>query len=179
MRVLYLGPASPLIEFLERGGDTVLQSAERVLHADADFIVSYGYRHILKEPLISAFDGRAVNLHIAYLPWNRGADPNLWSWIDGTPKGVSIHYIDAGIDTGDLIAQREISMDGGTLASTYAALQSAIVELFKDTWPAIRIGACGRQPHAGGSFHRVVDRERVAHLLTAGWNTNVHDLRIP
>jgi len=34
------------------------------------------------------------------------ADPNVWSFIEKTPKGVSIHYLDAGIDTGDIIAQK-------------------------------------------------------------------------
>ncbi|MCL0081308.1 hypothetical protein M1N64_03665 [Peptococcaceae bacterium] len=47
------------------------------------------------------FQGRAINLHISFLPWNRGADPNFWSFIENAPVGVSIHYLDEGIDTGD------------------------------------------------------------------------------
>lgn len=50
-----------------------------------------------------------MNLHISYLPWNKGADPNFWSCIDGTPAGVTLHHIDAGVDTGDIIAQALMS----------------------------------------------------------------------
>ena len=38
-------------------------------------------------------------MHISYLPFNRGAHPNYWSFKDNSPKGVTIHFIDNGIDT--------------------------------------------------------------------------------
>ncbi len=52
-----------------------------------------------------------INLHISFLPWNRGAHPNFWSFYDDTPKGVTIHLIDEGIDTGAIIYQKEITFD--------------------------------------------------------------------
>ena len=39
------------------------------------------------------------------LPYNRGKNPNVWPIIDGTPAGVTLHYIDSGIDTGEIIHQ--------------------------------------------------------------------------
>ena len=39
-----------------------------------------------------------VNLHISYLPFNRGSHPNYWSFVENTPKGVSIHEIDEQIE---------------------------------------------------------------------------------
>ena len=50
-------------------------------------LVSFGYRFILPGDLLARFPDRAVNLHIAYLPWNRGAHPNVWSAYEGTPAG--------------------------------------------------------------------------------------------
>eukprot|EP00392_Amoebophrya_sp_AT5.2_P019205 g19951.t1 len=71
--------------------------AESNQHA-FDYCVSYGYRHIIRTPVIEGmFDRkRIINLHISYLPYNRGADPNLWSILERTPPGVTIHHIDEG-----------------------------------------------------------------------------------
>lgn len=179
MRVLFLGPdTSPVLAFLRERED-VRQTADPLAAVEADFIVSHGYRHIVSRDLCEAFDGRAVNLHIGYLPWNRGADPNLWSHIDATPSGVTIHYIAPGLDTGDVIAQRLVRFtQADTLATSYAKLQDAMHGLFVQWWPKIKDRTCPRIPQAGsGSYHRSADRQRVSHLLTAGWDTPVQDLR--
>ena len=104
-----------------------------------DMAVSYRFRHIIKKSSIDYLNGKIINLHISLLPWNRGADPNLWSFLENTPKGVSIHYVDEGLDTGDIIAQKSIrfNVSSETLASTYEILNSEILELFKIQWPLI------------------------------------------
>lgn len=180
--ILYLGPPSSLVQFL-RENDEVLQSSVPLGQLDLeelrpDWAVSYGYRHIIRQPELDRFHDRIINLHISLLPWNRGADPNLWSWIDDTPKGVTIHHVDAGIDTGDIIAQREVTFSGDeTLAESYDLLHRAMRRLFREEWPTISSGRAGRHVQApGGSCHRVADRVRVAHLLVAGWDTPVRDL---
>src|SRR4051812_7901162 len=93
---------------------------EALCGAGYDWTVVYGYRYLIREPLLSRYRNRIINLHISLLPWNRGADPNLWSWLEGTPKGVSLHRIDAGLDTGDLLGQRRLWFGPAeTLASSY------------------------------------------------------------
>ncbi len=145
----------------------------------ASFAVSHGYRLILRPLVIEQLPERLVNLHIALLPYNRGADPTLWSVLESTPAGATIHHIDAGVDTGDIIAQREVALaDDDTLATAYAKLQDAMAELFREQWPVIRAGAAARRPQPpGGSVHRVADRAAVEHLLTAGWDTPIRTLR--
>ena len=145
-----------------------------------EFIVSYGYRHIIQKPVIEHLRGRIVNLHVSLLPWNRGADPNLWSFLEDTPKGVTIHYLDEGLDTGDIIAQKELFFDEEyeTLATTYEKLSGAIVELFRQYWPKIMDGQVQRlkQP-VSGSSHRLEDKRRFEHLLAEkGWNTPVKEI---
>lgn len=178
VRVLFLGPPSPTLDFLQA---TVTVEAEQepisAEHAaDFDLLVSHGYRHILRPDVLAA--APAVNLHISYLPWNRGADLNLWSWIDDTPKGVTVHWIDEGMDTGPVIARRQVELnERGTLASTYAQLQAEMTVLFREQWPLIRSGLASRIPQTGlGSSHRVADKARVEHLLAAGWDTRVASL---
>src|SRR6056300_461455 len=61
---------------------------------DFDWVISFGYKHILKSDFISRFYRKIINLHISYLPYNRGSHPNVWSFVEDTPKGVTIHLID-------------------------------------------------------------------------------------
>ena len=184
MKILLLGPKRPDIHsYLSSFGDEVLNFDERLLPGaeclnEAEFLVSYGYRFILIPDLLDKFPGRAINLHISLLPWNRGADPNLWSFLDDTPKGVTIHYLDYGLDTGDIIAQQEvIFLPEDTLRTSYEILTVAIETLFTQTWPDIRAGNIKATPQpVGGSFHRLKDRIAFEHLLTRGWDTPVAEV---
>lgn len=145
-----------------------------------DWIVCYGFRKIIKEPWLSAYKGRIINIHIGFLPWNRGADPNLWSWFDNTTKGVTIHEIDEGIDTGPILAQCEVGFNWTeplTLASSYNALRKSAVLLFTMMWPAIRIGSAERkQQRLGGSSHEKKDAREIIERFSDGWNTPVEEI---
>lgn len=179
MNVLYLGPHSPLVDFLSKGN--AIRRVENSIpdFGDADFVISYGYRHIIRNGAeLKRMDGRAINLHISYLPWNRGADPNLWSWIENSPKGITIHCLDCGIDTGDILCQAIVDFSGQqTLSSSYQMLQRSIQELFMKRWESISSGECPRTTQLGsGSFHRSKDKETVP--LPYGWDTPVANLRI-
>jgi hypothetical protein len=76
-----------------------------------DLIISFGYRHIISKEIIKSVNCPIINLHISYLPYNRGAHPNFWSFYDKTPSGVTIHLVNEGIDTGPIIYQRHIIFD--------------------------------------------------------------------
>lgn len=182
MKIVVLGPAnSPLTRLLEDAGHSVIEretsvDVEWLRRADVEFIVSYRYRHIIRRPVLDEFDGRAVNLHASYLPWNRGADPNLWSFLENTPKGVTIHHLDPGVDTGDIIVQASAVFDESieTLRTTYDRLNAMLVELFVEHMNSILSGAAKRRPQQGrGSVHRMADKASCMHLLVQGWDTPV------
>ena len=182
--ILYLGPERESIrECLELRGDQVVQTEEDLrvhpeLLPSVDLIVSYGYRHIIRPEVVRRFERRIINLHISMLPWNRGADPNVWSFLEDTPKGVSIHYIDPGIDTGDLLCQMKVPLQtSDTLRSSYEKLSSSIESLFVSHWSAMRNGEIESRPQIdGGSYHRKKDLDPYRHLLTNGWDTPVSAL---
>jgi methionyl-tRNA formyltransferase len=181
MNVLVLSP------YPERIGGTLRQTGDRVIATDEPidvgllrdlrirWAVSYGYRHILGREIVEALDGRIVNLHISALPWNRGSDPNFWSFFDDTPKGVTIHRIDTGIDTGDILARRRVRFGADdTLASTYHRLRAEIEALFAAVWGDIRAGTVRPSKQIGsGSHHRRRDKEIFMRLLPGGWTTPV------
>ena len=79
-----------------------------VIFKQSDFILSFGFRKIISENIIKKIKKPIFNIHLSYLPFNRGAHPNFWSFIENTPAGVSIHKIDKGIDTGNVILRKKI-----------------------------------------------------------------------
>jgi methionyl-tRNA formyltransferase len=186
MNVLVLGKVpSPLTPIIRDSNCTVVEYDGRInsdflVQNNIDFAVSYGYRHIIKKSVIDLLNGKIINLHISYLPWNRGADPNLWSFLENTPKGVTIHCVDEGLDTGDIISQTEIFFDeqNDTLKTAYEKLRQKMVKLFKDSWPDILKGTVKRkQQPAVGSYHQLKDKEKFSYLLAEhGWDTPVKEL---
>jgi methionyl-tRNA formyltransferase len=153
-------------------------SAQEIATLAPDLIVSHSYRHILTRDVLAAAPGRFINLHISLLPYNRGADPNLWSFLDATPKGVSIHLIDEGIDTGALLLQREVKFeeDSETLGGSYAKLQEAINDLFVENWSSLRDSRIAPRAQSGaGTFHRASEFAALKDALLGdeGWEVPI------
>ncbi len=188
MEILLLGSdnleTARVHEFLRNQREKVLLVTEKISPAFfstflPDIIISYNYRFMLKPEVFNAPPLGTVNLHIGYLPWNRGADPNFWSHAEATPKGVTVHYIDAGVDTGDIIAQEEISFfPGDTLKTSYAKLHTRIQELFSSIWEDLKNSRVARKTQQGdGTFHLKKDRDPYEHLLREkGWDTRIAEL---
>ena len=147
-----------------------------------DFIISNGFAPIIREPFISAYRSRIINIHPAYLPGGRGIYPNFWCFLDGTPTGVTIHLIDAEIDTGDVIARKKIEFDDlATLGTSYGELFKEAERLFMEVWDDFVFGkvAPQRQEDAefGNRYHSRIDSEKLIDLLPAAWDTSITTVR--
>jgi len=183
MNVLILSPRPQLLTpaIVAAGDDYEISMAEPALWPkDMDFIVSFGYRHIIKEPYLSKFEDRMINIHISMLPWNRGADPNFWSWFDHTPKGVTVHLIDAGLDTGDVVMQMEVTKwkKDETLKTSYEFLQTCASKLFALEWERFRMGDWFiTEPTSAGSYHKSSDKDEWMTKLPLGWDSPVDDVK--
>lgn len=139
-----------------------------------DLVISYGYRHILKKEIIESSKAPIVNLHISYLPWNRGAHPNFWSFYECTPSGVSIHLIDEGVDTGAIIYQRYVNFDKeeDTFSKTYKKLIVEIEKLFRDNIDELISKKFIATPQRRkGSYHSVANLPKEF----IGWDTVIKD----
>ena len=190
VKILFLGsPDSPLVSWLKDMGEIVKSydneiSIDMVKNHGFDFLISYGYRFILRKSILSLFPNAAINLHISFLPFNRGADPNFWSFIERTTKGVSIHMLDEGVDTGDIIFQKKVffkDIEDLTLNSSYDTLQLEIQNLFYANWNKIKNHNYNRTPQNinSGSYHRLNDKcELFSTLCKDGWNTKVYKLKV-
>lgn len=140
------------------------ETLESIRTLRVDLALSILFDYILKQNFIQLFHAGVINLHPAYLPFNRGQYPNVWSIVEGTPSGVTLHYIDAGIDTGDIIAQKEVEVEpADTGESLYRKLEKECVALFQETWPLIETGKVTRVPQEkrAGTYHRVQDIDKI------------------
>lgn len=146
-----------------------------------NFIISYNYRFIIKQEIINYIKNNIINLHISLLPWNKGADPNVWSFLENTPKGVTIHIIDEGIDTGPILVQKEILIDENieTLKSSYEKLHKEIQELFKNNWDNIKNKKLKSiHQNSKGSLHYKNEFEKIKGLLNnKGWDIPITEFK--
>ena len=178
MNILFLGyENNSIIDFL-KNKNSVTMYTEKIdvdYIKKFDFVISYGYRHIIKKNVIDASKNGIINLHISYLPWNRGADPNFWSIVDNTPTGVTIHLIDEGIDTGDILFQRLVKIsDKDTLSTSYWKLRDEIESLFIENWQTIKTLNFKRIKQVpGGTFHL----KKTSHIYFNKLKITVEELK--
>ncbi len=164
--------AIDLFEWLKRQGHDIILKSDRLnfewcSNNRFDLTVSYTYRYILSEDLIQALNYNVVNLHNSLLPWNRGADPNIWSIVDGTPRGVTLHYMDSGLDKGQIIVQEIVEdFPNETLKTSYDRLDLMAKAMFKkafkyvDYWDTMKKVAEGK-----GSYHSVKDGVKIKNII--------------
>ena len=177
-QILFLGYSkkdTSLISRIEKKGRIVIQSSEKISWEDEfDLIICFGYRHIIKKEQVCKSSAPIINLHVSYLPWNKGAHPNFWSHYDCTPSGVTIHEIDSGIDTGNIIYQRYVNFKDkeDTFALTYRRLLIEIEDLFNKNIDSILSKNWKSKPRRRvGSTHKVADLPP----LFKGWDSNIQD----
>ena len=161
----------------QRAGDELLAAIPAGIplwqHADAAAItacrpthgVSVLYGEILRQPLIEVFAHGIANLHPSYLPYGRGAHPNAWALANGEPAGVTLHLIDAGVDSGPILAQTAVAVNVSDDAqAVYARLMQAAAVLLDEALPAWLAGALVAQPQpplADAVTHRVRDLDAL------------------
>jgi methionyl-tRNA formyltransferase len=137
---------------------------EEIRDLKPDIGISAYFGYILRESILNLLPLGCINIHPAYLPYNRGANPNVWSIVDGTPAGVTIHYMDTRVDTGDIVSQMKVPVQTiDTGESLYHRLEQASVALFKEIWPDIRAGKVQRklQSHEQGTHYFLKDVQKI------------------
>lgn len=109
-----------------------------------------------------------LNLHNSYLPWNRGADACTWAIVDKTPHGVTVHWVDKGIDTGPIFTQAPLEiLPGETADQLYKRTADLEVDAFRECVQLIKQGTFARAPQGTkGSFHKKADIHRLINALT-------------
>jgi len=100
--------------------------------AEVDLIVLAGFMRVLKGELLRKFENRIINIHPSLLP----CFPGLEAWKQALDHGVkvtgcTVHFVDAGVDSGPIIAQQAVSvLDNDSAEALHARIQEAEHELY-------------------------------------------------
>lgn len=134
-----------------------LNTLKQLKELNLDVGILAWWPYILKGDLLEIPKIGYLNFHPSYLPYNRGKDPNFWSLVEDVPFGVTLQFIDSGIDSGDITFQRQIEKTWEDTGQTlYEKAREEIVELFKENFYLIKEGRIHRQKQNlnSGSFHK-------------------------
>lgn len=126
----------------------------------ADYIISIHFPYVFPREILEIPKHGVLNLHPAYLPYNRGWHTPSWAICEGTPYGATLHFVDQGIDTGDIVHQKQIEVLPDDTADTlYQRVKKLEFEAFKEAWPSIVSGSYTRKPQSlkEGTMHRRTD----------------------
>jgi phosphoribosylglycinamide formyltransferase-1 len=100
--------------------------------AGVDFLVLAGFMRVIKEPLLKAFPGRILNIHPSLLPAFRGLEAWRQALDADVPEaGCTVHLVDAGVDTGEILGQSRVPvLPDDTAELLHARIQVAEHELY-------------------------------------------------
>lgn len=141
-------------DFREPAGIDLLRSL------DLDYVVGVHFPYIVPDEVLAIPRIGVLNLHPALLPYNRGWHTPSWAILDGTPIGATLHFMDSGLDTGDIVAQVELEIRPEDTAHTlYGRLNQLEVDLFREAWPLLASANPPRQAQSAGegSSHNRAD----------------------
>ena len=132
-----------------------------------DLIILAWWPYILKEALIKIPRIGCLNFHPSYLPYNRGKHPNFWSIAEDVPFGVSLHFVDTGIDSGSIAFQKIIPKSWEDTGKTlHEKGKREIVKLFQEKFQDIITGNIPRvkQDLTHGSFHKQAEIDHASRI---------------
>jgi len=140
--------AAGLPTLLQPPRDRVEPFVEELRALAPDVMVIWSYSMILPKSVIDVPRRGCVNLHGGLLPDYRGPHVMQWAIINGeTETGVTLHYVDAGIDTGPVIAEERFAIEPEDDALVVRGkLREAGTRLLRAWWPAIADGTAPRAP---------------------------------
>lgn len=128
----------------------------RLRALEIDYLLSVHYPRLFPQPLLDVPRVGAVNLHPAWLPFNRGWHTPSWAILDGTPYGATLHWMVEEADAGDIAVRRELVVSpADTANSLYQKVLETELEVLREAIPQMAAGTLPRIPQEpGGSRHR-------------------------
>lgn len=170
-----LGLNSRIIDVLGNASQTLIFSDDlykaetitKIKESKIDLGILAWWPYIIKEPIISGVRLGILNFHPSYLPYNRGKNYNFWTIVESTPFGVTLHFIDKDVDSGDIAFQSRIDKSWEDTGYTlYEKAQREIIRLFIDNFPRIKSGDIPRTPQdmKEGSFHKASELDAASYI---------------
>lgn len=152
---------------------------DKIKEINPDLIVVIAFGQILKKDLLDIPRLGCINVHVSILPKYRGAAPINWALINGEEKtGVTIMFMDEGLDTGDIITCREFPLDiDMTAGDLHDLMMVEGAKLLGETVKNIGAGNFSRTPqnHDDHTYAPMMDRN-LGHIDFNKTAREVHNL---
>lgn len=111
---------------------------EELKRLDLDFIIGIHFPYIVPKEVLNIPKYGFINLHPAYLPYNKGWHTPSWAILEGTPVGATLHFMSEELDGGDIIHQKELQISPADTANIlYANLKKLELDVFKEAWASL------------------------------------------
>lgn len=147
------------------------RSLSEIKRFDPDLLVSIAANAIFKRPLIELAAKGCVNLHTALLPRYRGLMPSFWVMKNNEPfTGVSVFFVDEGIDSGPIIVQKKIAIGSMSHAQLIRATKRLGMDAVIEAIEKIQRGDPERIPNDAGqmTYYHFPERDDVLDFLKRG-----------
>ena len=130
--------AIPVLELAPKTFETKAAYEAAVVEAlrenDIEWVVLAGYMRLVGTTLLTAFENRIINIHPSLLPSFPGKDAIGQAMEHGVKvTGVTVHYVDAGMDTGKIISQAAVDVVDGDRAATEEKIHAVEHQLYTQT----------------------------------------------
>lgn len=122
-------------------GNTFKKSSSiaKMQSLDLDYIFGIHFPYIIPKAILDLPSIGFVNLHPAYLPFNKGWNTPSWAILDKTPYGATLHYMNENIDAGDIIHQKQLDvLPFDTADSLYQRVLKLEEEVFYEAFESLK-----------------------------------------
>ncbi|MBP1908191.1 methionyl-tRNA formyltransferase [Methanolobus bombayensis] len=154
------------------------ESIQKLKELEPDYIICVHFPYVVPKEVLEIPKYGVLNLHPAYLPYNRGWNTPTWAIYDGTPYGATLHFMNEGMDAGDIIHQKGIEiMPDDTADSLYQKVKMTEFELFKESWESLvhNTYTLKKQDLNKGTIYKKADIESIQ-FIDLSENVNTGDL---
>ena len=150
--------------FIKKGEINDEKIVSEIINQNPDLLVCYG-ASLIKSNLLNVFQGRFLNVHLGLSPYYRGSGTNVWPLINDEPEmvGATFMYIDAGIDTGQIIHQIRADI---FLGDSPHSIGNRLIRKMTETYAEIIANFENlkevKQPNDEGKLYMIKDFDGVA-----------------
>lgn len=154
---------------------------ENIKSIGADYIIGIHFPYLISKEILEIPKKGFLNLHPAFLPYNRGWHTPSWAIEENTPIGATLHFMSEELDMGDIIAQKQVDiLPHHTANELYQEVKRAELELFEecadDLISGKELNRMVQDPKAGTDHVKKDLYEYEKRRIKFGKNTDPEDL---
>ena len=143
-----------------------IKCIELMINEDIDYLFSIHFPHIISKKVLSIPKIGSINLHPAYLPYNKGWHTPSWAIIEGSDYGATLHFMTEKLDDGNILHQKKIDILPCDTADTlYRRVLDVEFDTFKEYFSKLLSLEPSSVPQSGlGTSHNRADLNKIQEI---------------